>query len=46
VAAIAAIGMKTQVRELASVGLKPVLFMVSETVFLAVLALALLRWAS
>jgi len=46
VSAIAAIGMKTQVRELAAVGLKPVLFMIGETVFLAVLALALLRWAS
>ena len=45
VAAIAGIGMKTQLRELATVGLKPVLFMVGETVFLAVLALALLHWA-
>ena len=46
VAAIAGIGMKTQLRELATVGLKPVLLMVGETVFLALLALALLRWAS
>ncbi len=45
VAAIAAIGMKTQLKELASVGLKPVLLMLAETVFLAVLVLALLRWA-
>ena len=44
VAAIAAIGMKTQLRDLATVGLKPVLLMVGETVFLAVLVLALLRW--
>ena len=46
VAAIAAIGMKTQLRDLAAVGLKPVLLMVGETVFLAVLVIVLLRWAS
>ena len=46
VAAIAAIGMKTQLKELASVGLKPVLLMLAETVFLACLVLALLRWAA
>ena len=45
VAAIAAIGMKTQLKELATVGLKPVLLMVAETVFLAALVLVLLRWA-
>ena len=45
VAAIAAIGMKTQLKELATVGLKPVLLMLGETVFLAALVLALLRWA-
>lgn len=45
VAAIAGIGMKTQLRDLATVGLKPVLLMLGETIFLAVLALALLRWA-
>lgn len=44
VAAIAGIGMKTQPRELVAVGLKPVVLMVGETVFLAALALALLRW--
>ena len=44
VAAIAAIGMKTQLRELAAVGLRPVLLMFGETLFLAILALALLRW--
>jgi len=44
VAAIAAIGMKTQLRELAAVGLKPVALMLGETVFLAALVLALLRW--
>ncbi|HSI58720.1 MAG TPA: putative sulfate exporter family transporter [Ideonella sp.] len=44
VAAIAGIGMKTQLKELATVGLKPVLLMVGETVFLVALVLALLRW--
>ena len=45
VAAIAGIGMKTQLKELATVGLKPVVLMLGETVFLAALVLALLRWA-
>jgi len=36
--------MKTQLRELATVGIKPVLLMVGETAFLAVLVLALQRW--
>lgn len=44
VAAMAGIGMKTQLRELVAVGLKPVVLMMGETVFLAVLAIALLRW--
>ena len=44
VAAIAGIGMKTQLRELATVGIKPVLLMIGETVFLAALVLVLLRW--
>ena len=44
VASIAGIGMKTQLKELVTVGLKPVLLMVGETLFLALLALALLRW--
>ena len=39
-AAIAAIGMKTQLQELATVGLKPVVLMLGETVFLAVAGLA------
>ena len=46
VAAIGAIGMKTQLKELATVGLKPVVLMLAETVFLAVLVLVLLRWAT
>lgn len=44
VAAIAAIGMKTQLGELATLGLKPVLLMVAESVFLMLLVLALLHW--
>ena len=44
VAAIAGIGMKTHLRELATVGIKPVLLMIGETVFLAALVLVLLRW--
>jgi uncharacterized integral membrane protein (TIGR00698 family) len=44
VAAIAGIGMKTQLKELATVGIKPVALMIGETVFLAALALALMRW--
>ena len=45
VAAIAAIGMKTRIRELATVGIKPVVLMLGETAFLAILVLVLLRWA-
>ena len=45
VAAIAAIGMKTQLKDVAAVGLKPIVLMLGETVFLAALVLALLRWA-
>ncbi len=44
VAAIAGIGMKTQLKELATVGFKPVALMIGETVFLAALALAMMRW--
>ncbi|WP_298926480.1 putative sulfate exporter family transporter [uncultured Ramlibacter sp.] len=44
VVAIAAIGMKTHLKELVTVGIKPVVLMVGETVFLALLALLLLRW--
>jgi uncharacterized membrane protein YadS len=44
VGAIAGIGMKTHLKELATVGIKPVLLMVGETLFLAGLAMALLRW--
>lgn len=44
VASIAGIGMKTQLKELATVGIKPVLLMLGETVFLVLLVLALLHW--
>jgi len=44
VAAIAGIGMKTQLRDLSRVGIKPVLLMIGETIFLAALVLLLLRW--
>jgi uncharacterized integral membrane protein (TIGR00698 family) len=43
--AMSAIGMKTQLREVATVGIKPVVLMILETVFLALLVLALLHWA-
>lgn len=45
VIAISALGMKTQLKELASVGIKPILLMVGETVFLVALVLALMHWA-
>lgn len=44
VVSIAALGMKTQLKELAAVGIKPILLMIGETVFLAVLVLLMLRW--
>jgi uncharacterized integral membrane protein (TIGR00698 family) len=43
VTAIAGIGMKTQLKDLASVGLKPVVLMLGETLFLVVLVLGLMR---
>ncbi|MNZ28032.1 hypothetical protein D3C78_452540 [compost metagenome] len=44
VVAISALGMKTQLKELAAVGIKPILLMVGETVFLVALVLALMHW--
>ena len=44
VAAIAGIGMKAQLKELVTVGLKPVALMIGETAFLAGLVLLLMRW--
>jgi len=46
VIAISALGMKTQLKELASVGIKPIALMVGETIFLAALVMAMLRWAA
>lgn len=43
VIAISALGMKTQLKELATVGIKPIALMVGETVFLAGLVLVLMR---
>jgi uncharacterized integral membrane protein (TIGR00698 family) len=43
VAAIAGIGMKTQLKDVAGVGLKPIALMVGETVFLATLVLGALH---
>lgn len=44
VAAIAAIGIKTQIRQLMAVGVKPVLLMVCETALMAALVLLLMRF--
>ena len=44
VIAMCAIGMKTQLKELAAVGMKPVILMVIETALLAALVLGLSRW--
>ncbi|MND55712.1 hypothetical protein D3C80_468020 [compost metagenome] len=43
VVSIAALGMKTQLKELAAVGIKPILLMVGETVFLVLLVLGLMH---
>lgn len=41
-AAIAAIGMKIQLKDMASVGLKPIVMMIGEIVFLMLLVIAFL----
>ncbi len=46
VTAIAAIGMKTQLRELTVLGWRPVMLMVSETLFLAAVIAVGMRWLS
>lgn len=46
VVAISALGMKIQLKELATVGLKPILLMVGETLFLLGFVLALIRLGS
>ena len=45
VIAMSAIGMKSHMKEVASVGLKPILLMVAETLFLALLVVALMYLA-
>ncbi|WDM86621.1 putative sulfate exporter family transporter [Pseudomonas asiatica] len=44
VVAISALGMKTQLKALASVGVKSIALMVGESVFLVLLVLALMHW--
>ncbi|MFK0087368.1 YeiH family protein [Pseudomonas sp. NPDC090755] len=44
VVSISALGMKTQLKELATVGFKPIALMVGETVFLVLLVIALMHW--
>jgi uncharacterized membrane protein YadS len=46
VIAIGALGMKTELKQLVSVGLRPIALMIGETVFLAALVLVLLRWSA
>lgn len=46
VTAIAAIGMKTQLKEVATVGWKPILMMIGETLFLMLLVLGMLSFVS
>ncbi len=46
VVAIAAVGVKTQVKDLVTVGIKPVILMVGETVLLVAIVLGLLRFYS
>ena len=45
VIAIGALGMKTHLKELVTVGFKPIALMVGETAFLAALVLLALRWS-
>lgn len=44
IVAMSAIGMKTQLKQIVAVGLKPVVLMLGEAVFLAALVLCLSRW--
>lgn len=41
---ISALGMKTQLKELATVGIKPILLMIGESVFLVLLVLTIMHW--
>lgn len=44
ITSIAARGMKTRLKELVSVGIKPVALMVGETIFLAAIVIVFLIW--
>lgn len=44
VIAISALGMKTQLKALASVGIKPILLMLGESIFLVMLVLLMMSW--
>jgi uncharacterized membrane protein YadS len=44
VTAIAAIGMKTSIKALMAMGLKPVMLVVLETLFLAALVMLFIHW--
>ncbi|WOE33137.1 MULTISPECIES: YeiH family protein [unclassified Acinetobacter] len=44
VVAISALGMKTQLKELATVGIKPILLMIGESIFLILFVLMVLYW--
>jgi uncharacterized integral membrane protein (TIGR00698 family) len=44
IVAMSAIGMKTQLKQIVGVGLKPVLLMIGEAVFLAAVVLGFARW--
>jgi uncharacterized membrane protein YadS len=46
VIAIGAIGMKTQLKQVAFAGLRPVALMIVETLFLASFVLAWMRWGA
>jgi uncharacterized integral membrane protein (TIGR00698 family) len=46
IVAMSAIGMKTELKQIVAVGLKPVVLMLGEAVFLAALVLGLSRWLS
>jgi uncharacterized membrane protein YadS len=44
VTAIAAIGMKTRIKELLSLGWRPVALIVGETLLLAIFVIGVLKW--
>jgi uncharacterized membrane protein YadS len=46
VVAISAIGMRTSLKELTVLGIRPVMLMVAETLFLAGFIIAIMKWMS